>query len=417
MASVPTAARGGRALAGAARAPRAVGAWLARAWEQRPDWSRDRAVLGLGASLRGAAGRLLPRARLPRAPTGRGATSRSTSSNAALAGGQITELELRDEDAVAVGKLRDGSAFSVAYPASDAVTGPLVDKASAAGARVSVDRQSTKQAIRIATTFLLPLMILANLFALLFLASRAGGVRAGRRRDVRDPAQGQEGLDAGLDASDVRGRGRRRGGRRGAWRGRRLPEGPQPLRVRGRGPAQGSAALRPAGLRQDAARARRRGRGRRRVLLRRRRRVRRVARRRRRRARARPLRPGARRRAGDRLHRRARRGRAPARHGRLGRRVRRARAHAQPAADRDRRLRGRLRARRHRRHEPARHPRPRRPASRPVRPPHHRWTSPTTRAGCASSSSTRAASRWRPTSTSKGSPGARPASRARTWRT
>src|SRR5436309_1403145 len=51
MASVPTAARGGRTLAGAARVPRAVGGWLARVWQQRPDWSRDRAVLGLAGSL------------------------------------------------------------------------------------------------------------------------------------------------------------------------------------------------------------------------------------------------------------------------------------------------------------------------------------------------------------------------------
>jgi cell division protease FtsH len=161
-------------LAGAARAPRAVGAWLARAWQERPDWSRDRAVLGLAGSLACLlVVFFLALSYLSADRPGRHFTLDEL--NAALAGGQITELELRDEDAVAVGKLRDGSTFSAAYPASDALTGPLTDRASAAGVRVSVDKQSMKQSVRIATTFLLPLMILANLFALLFLASRAGG--------------------------------------------------------------------------------------------------------------------------------------------------------------------------------------------------------------------------------------------------
>jgi cell division protease FtsH len=174
MASVPTAARGSRTLAGAARAPSAVGRWLARAWEQRPDWSRDGAVLGLASSLVCLLVLFfLALGYLSADRPGRDFTLDGL--NAALAGNQVVQLDLHDEDAVAVGKLRDGSTFSVAYPASDAVTGALVDKASAAGARVSVDRQSTKAAVRIATTFLLPLMILANLFALLFLASRAGG--------------------------------------------------------------------------------------------------------------------------------------------------------------------------------------------------------------------------------------------------
>jgi cell division protease FtsH len=174
MASVPTAAKGGRALAGAARAPRAVGAWLARVWQERPDWSRDAAVLGLAGSLVCLlVVFFLALGYLSADRPGRHFTLDEL--NAAIAGGQVTDLNFHDEDAVAVGKLQDGSTFSVAYPSSDAVTGPLVDKASGAGVRVSVDRQSTKQAVRVATTFLLPLMILANLFALLFLASRAGG--------------------------------------------------------------------------------------------------------------------------------------------------------------------------------------------------------------------------------------------------
>jgi cell division protease FtsH len=88
---------------------------------------------------------------------------------------QVRDLELRDQDAVAVGTLTTGERFSVAYPASDAVTAQLVTDATNAGTRVAVDDQGAKQTINTIATFLLPLMILANLFALLFVGSRAGG--------------------------------------------------------------------------------------------------------------------------------------------------------------------------------------------------------------------------------------------------
>jgi cell division protease FtsH len=65
--------------------------------------------------------------------------------------------------------------YWVAYPSSDALTALVAETVTAAGARVTVDPQSTKQAIKAVTTFLLPLMILANLFGLLFSASRGGG--------------------------------------------------------------------------------------------------------------------------------------------------------------------------------------------------------------------------------------------------
>ncbi|MGH2753051.1 MAG: ATP-dependent zinc metalloprotease FtsH [Actinomycetota bacterium] len=57
----------------------------------------------------------------------------------------------------------------------DPLTATLVDMVSAAGAEVSVDSQAGKQAVSAISTFLLPLMILANLFALLFSAGRGGG--------------------------------------------------------------------------------------------------------------------------------------------------------------------------------------------------------------------------------------------------
>ena len=62
--------------------------------------------------------------------------------------------------------------FFLSYPTSDAFTAILVATAADSGASVTIDPQSTKGAVRIVSTFLLPLMILANLFALLFTAGR-----------------------------------------------------------------------------------------------------------------------------------------------------------------------------------------------------------------------------------------------------
>ncbi|MDQ3646349.1 MAG: ATP-dependent zinc metalloprotease FtsH, partial [Actinomycetota bacterium] len=69
--------------------------------------------------------------------------------------------------------------YWASYSGQGSITGDLVRLATGAGASVSVDRQESKQAVRVATTFLLPLMILANLFALLFSASRGGGSAIG----------------------------------------------------------------------------------------------------------------------------------------------------------------------------------------------------------------------------------------------
>lgn len=63
--------------------------------------------------------------------------------------------------------------FWVSY--RDPITAQLVEVLTASGAEVEIDQQSGKQAVRAISTFLLPLMILANLFALLFSAGRGGG--------------------------------------------------------------------------------------------------------------------------------------------------------------------------------------------------------------------------------------------------
>jgi cell division protease FtsH len=66
-----------------------------------------------------------------------------------------------------------GGTYWVTY--RDPITATLVELVTAAGADVEVDSQAPKQAVRAVSTFLLPLMILANLFALLFSAGRGGG--------------------------------------------------------------------------------------------------------------------------------------------------------------------------------------------------------------------------------------------------
>ena len=176
--------------------------------------------------------------------------------------------------------------------------------------------------------------------------------------------------------ADVRGRAedhlprrRRRGrGGRGAPRDQGVPREPQEVPGAGRANPEGRAALRPAGHRQDAARARRGRRGRRAVLLDLRLGLRRDVRGRRRLARARPLRAGQAEQPLHHLHGRDRRRRPPPRR-RPGRRPRRARADAEPAAGRDGRLRDEGQHHPHRGHQPARHPRPGAAAPGPLRPP------------------------------------------------
>ena len=121
--------------------------------------------------------------------------------------------------------------------------------------------------------------------------------------------------------------------------------------------SQGRAAGRPAGHRQDAARARRRRRGARAVLQPERIGVRRDVRRRRRRAHPRSLPAGRSQGAVHRLHRRARRARQGA-HPEPVRQPRGARADAQPAARRDGRLRLAQGRHHHGRDQPPRGARP-----------------------------------------------------------
>jgi cell division protease FtsH len=65
--------------------------------------------------------------------------------------------------------------YVVSYPASDAAFQDLLRTVTNGGAKVSIDQQTQKQTVRLVTTYLLPLLILASFFGLLFSTGRGGG--------------------------------------------------------------------------------------------------------------------------------------------------------------------------------------------------------------------------------------------------
>src|SRR3954454_19150538 len=177
-----------------------LGSRSAELWERRPEWLRDKAVLGLAASLIVLLALFV--AALSYVSADRpGASVTLDRLEQLLKAGNVSTLELRDQDAVAVGTQRaGGGSFSTAYPASDAVTAQIIKDGSDHGTRVSVDEQTMKQSVKAVATFLLPLMILANLFALLFVGSRAGGSAL---RDVETFGTVGKGKSTGLAGSRV----------------------------------------------------------------------------------------------------------------------------------------------------------------------------------------------------------------------
>jgi cell division protease FtsH len=106
----------------------------------------------------------------------------------------VRSAVFEDEDAVVVLTLRSGATAWAAYPKSDTVTGELLDRLDTAGSAVRIDHQSGKASERFLAQFLLPLLILAALFASLFVLIRGRGGSefslfsqiAARRRSKRD---------------------------------------------------------------------------------------------------------------------------------------------------------------------------------------------------------------------------------------
>ncbi|MDT7573044.1 MAG: cell division protease FtsH [Actinomycetota bacterium] len=86
---------------------------------------------------------------------------------------QVVVATLRDEDSRVVADLRNGDTVWTAYPSTGALTATVEGELRAGGADVFVDQQPTVAIVRFLAQFVLPVLLLANLFALLITAARA----------------------------------------------------------------------------------------------------------------------------------------------------------------------------------------------------------------------------------------------------
>ena len=205
--------------------------------------------------------------------------------------GQIRTATQLDYDHRLLVTDRAGKEGWTTYPANGALQDQLLQQLGAKGADVAVDSQSGKQARRLIVQVLLPILILAALFALFMRLSQqsdAGGMGSFSRWRGRRSAIGP-GNEGGPSFRDVAGAGSAVEELQELCDLLRSPERYAAL---GRAAAEGRAARRPARHGQDAAGPRDGRRGARRVLLGLGRRVRGVARRRRRGADPRPVRQG-----------------------------------------------------------------------------------------------------------------------------
>jgi cell division protease FtsH len=125
-----------------------------------------------------------------------------TQLSALAAGGRVESATFLDEDSQVVAKVRStadataaraadkkAAATSVtvagvpdealtvrtAYPNNGATTNSTIQLLQASGAKVSVDPQAGQARLRAFTTFLLPVLILVNLFGILFVGKGGGG--------------------------------------------------------------------------------------------------------------------------------------------------------------------------------------------------------------------------------------------------
>ena len=300
-------------------------------------------------------------------------------------------------------EVADGKVAEVEITGND-IKGKYVDRSAAAPAPISAPTPSpsTKASVICSTEkgviingrdaaaspwanvlyYWAPILLMIGFWIFIMRQMQSGGNKAlsfGKSRAKLSSQLPEEG--------HVQGRvGRRRGEGR-APGNHRVPEGTAEVPEARRPHPEGRAPHGLPGNRQDAARARRRGRGQRSVLLDQRLGLRRDVRRRRRLARPRPVRAGQEERPLHRLHRRDRR-RRPAPRRRPRRRPRRARADAQPAPRRDGRVRVERGRHPRRRDQPARRARPGAAASRAASTAASSSIVPTSRAARGSSPST-----------------------------
>jgi cell division protease FtsH len=120
------------------------------------------------------------------APGAPGARLSLDQMRAVIAQGLATDVTLRDQDSRFIVRVKgpvaglpaNARVFWTGVPSSGTVTAGLLDNVQNAGVRVQVDSQSSKQKVKTVATFLLPLMIFANLLALL-MSSVGGGSAIG----------------------------------------------------------------------------------------------------------------------------------------------------------------------------------------------------------------------------------------------
>ena len=106
------------------------------------------------------------------APEPKGAQLSLDALRARAAANQVARVTLLDEDARIQGVSASGQPFWVSYPKSDAATADLIDDLVRNGARVEIDSQGGKGAARLLVTTTFPLLILANLFAIVIVGGR-----------------------------------------------------------------------------------------------------------------------------------------------------------------------------------------------------------------------------------------------------
>ena len=91
-------------------------------------------------------------------------------------GGKVGAATVLDHDA-RVAATVDGTKVWASYPGSDVSTDSLLKDLQAGGASVTVDQQTGKAQAVFLAQFVFPLLLLANLFGLLFVAGKSGGAR------------------------------------------------------------------------------------------------------------------------------------------------------------------------------------------------------------------------------------------------
>jgi cell division protease FtsH len=96
--------------------------------------------------------------------------------------GRVETATLRDEDHLVQGVFTvgpgdsPGGPFHASYPANEGASNKIIERLEARKVPVAVDAQRGKALIKLLTTALLPVLILANLFALFFAGRGASGI-------------------------------------------------------------------------------------------------------------------------------------------------------------------------------------------------------------------------------------------------